>query len=198
MSLPIIFGFILVGLILTYIGGMIITVVAFRRSVVWGLGTILLPLVGVIVVFRQWTEAKPGFLLALLGLTLAVGPFALGDVRDQLQKELVSKFPQASGVTAGLQDKLQKLEKNLPQTPAETVPSVATQTAQIDQLDQEISELTTALGREYALLTERKKTLKTNVPEDVKAFNEAAAVYSQRNTMLKTKREERERLGAAR
>jgi len=198
MSLPIIFGFILVGLILTYIGGMIITVVAFRRSVVWGLGTILLPLVGVIVVFRQWTEAKPGFLLALLGLTLAVGPFALGDVRDQLQKELVSKFPQASGVTAGLQDKLQKLEKNLPQTPAETVPSVATQTAQIDQLDQEISELTTALGREYALLTERKKTLKTNVPEEVRAFNEAAAVYSQRNTMLKTKREERERLGAAR
>ncbi len=198
MSLPIIFGFILVGLILTYIGGMIITVVAFRRSVVWGLGTILLPLVGVIVVFRQWTEAKPGFLLALLGLTLAVGPFALGDVRDQLQKELVSKFPQASGVTAGLQDKLQKLEKNLPQTPSETVPSVATQTAQIDQLDQEISELTTALGREYALLTERKKTLKTNVPEEVKAFNEAAAVYSQRNAMLKTKREERERLGAAR
>lgn len=197
MSLPLLFGIILLGLILIYIGSMIITVVAFRRGVGWGLGTILLPIVGLIVVFKEWAEAKNGFWVAVLGCMLAITPFAVGDLRDQVQKAIVSKFPQTKGVATQWEGKLAELEKTLPQAAEETLPSVAAQTAQLDQLDRDIAELTALLTKQYTELNERKKKLKTDAPADVKAFNQAAAEYTQRNAELKAKREERARIGGA-
>ena len=45
---------------------------AFKVSVVWGLGVILLAPIGLVFLFKNWRENKTSFLLQLAGLVLVV------------------------------------------------------------------------------------------------------------------------------
>ena len=49
-------------------------------SVAWGLGVLLLPPVGLVLLFKNWRESKTSFLLQVAGLTLVVAGALLGHV----------------------------------------------------------------------------------------------------------------------
>lgn len=52
------------------VGGIMILIAAFRESVLWGLGCLFIPIVGLIFVLAHWREAKAGFLIQLFGLAV--------------------------------------------------------------------------------------------------------------------------------
>lgn len=62
-------GGILLGLgaVLAVIGSIWLLIAAFRQSIWWGLGSILLPLVWLIFVILNWDEAQKPFLCSLAG-----------------------------------------------------------------------------------------------------------------------------------
>ncbi|HOX05517.1 MAG TPA: hypothetical protein PK280_03865 [Planctomycetota bacterium] len=68
-----------VGLILTIVGGIVafvgaimVLIQAFKVSVLWGLGSLFVPLVSLIFVIMNWGVAKKGFLIQLAGLGLLI------------------------------------------------------------------------------------------------------------------------------
>jgi hypothetical protein len=76
----------IIGLILLVIGGVIsfvagiwFLVVAFRESVLWGLGCLLIPFVSLIFLIIHWSEAKRPFLWSLL----AIVPMVIGALMSQ-------------------------------------------------------------------------------------------------------------------
>jgi hypothetical protein len=85
-----ILGYILygIGIIISLIYGIQLLIMAFRHSVLWGLGYLCVPFVALIFIFMHWSETKGPFLKALIGLpfmiagVLLVGPenFAGGSV----------------------------------------------------------------------------------------------------------------------
>jgi len=62
----------LAGGVLLLIGCIMFIVNAFKVSVVWGLGVILLAPIGLVFLFKNWRENKTSFLLRLAGLVLVV------------------------------------------------------------------------------------------------------------------------------
>jgi hypothetical protein len=67
---------VLVGLALMVLGGLVFVVKAFRESVLWGLGVLLLPFVSLVFLVLHWRQAKDPFLLQLIGL----GVMLLGSI----------------------------------------------------------------------------------------------------------------------
>lgn len=63
-----------IGLLLSIIGGIWLLVVAFKTSILWGLGTFFIPFVGLVFVFMHWQVAKKPFLLSLLAVVLLIVP----------------------------------------------------------------------------------------------------------------------------
>jgi hypothetical protein len=47
-------------------------VVTFKKSVWWGLGSLFIPLVGLIFVILNWQETKKPFLIYLAGVVMVV------------------------------------------------------------------------------------------------------------------------------
>jgi len=68
----------LAGGVLLLIGCIMFIVNAFKVSVVWGLGVILLAPIGLVFLFKNWRENKTSFLLQLAGLALVVVGVLLG------------------------------------------------------------------------------------------------------------------------
>jgi hypothetical protein len=62
----------IVGIILALVGGIGMLIVAFRESVLWGIGCLLIPLVSLIFVISHWDEAKKPFLIQLAGVVLMI------------------------------------------------------------------------------------------------------------------------------
>lgn len=56
-----------VGLAIMFFAGVWFLVTAFRASIWWGLGCLLIPLVSLVFLILHWQEAKQPFLLQLLG-----------------------------------------------------------------------------------------------------------------------------------
>lgn len=59
----VVLGYLLIGIgvILALIGGIGLLIAAFKESVIWGLGCLLVPLVGLIFVVTHWAESKNSF-----------------------------------------------------------------------------------------------------------------------------------------
>ncbi len=68
----------LAGGVLLLIGCIMFIVNAFKVSVVWGLGVILLAPIGLVFLFKNWRENKTSFLLQLAGLVLVVVGVLIG------------------------------------------------------------------------------------------------------------------------
>ena len=57
-----------VGGIIMFVGGIMFLITAFKESVLWGLGTMFVPFVGLIFLITHWQDAKKPFLIQLMGL----------------------------------------------------------------------------------------------------------------------------------
>lgn len=62
----------ILGSILMIGGGIWLLVVAFQESLLWGLGCLLVPFVGLVFVIMNWSESKNPFFVQLAGLVLGV------------------------------------------------------------------------------------------------------------------------------
>jgi len=66
------------GFLLMLLGWIAFIVMAFRESILWGLGVLFLPFVSLIFLVLHWARAKNSFFLQLWGLLIViVGAFAL-------------------------------------------------------------------------------------------------------------------------
>ena len=64
--------FLLIGMLLVLIGGIWLLVVTFKQGVLWGLGSLVVPVVSIAFVCVYWNESKKPFLLQIAGLVLIV------------------------------------------------------------------------------------------------------------------------------
>jgi hypothetical protein len=60
------------GLVICIVTGIWLLVLAFKTSVWWGLGSLIIPFVSLIFVFMHWQVAKRPFLISLAGVALVV------------------------------------------------------------------------------------------------------------------------------
>jgi uncharacterized membrane protein len=74
-----------IGLIISVIGGLWLMLEAFREHILWGLGYIFIPLVGLVFVFMHWDKAKKPFLWLVAGWILIF----LGGVLRQSRRERI-------------------------------------------------------------------------------------------------------------
>lgn len=59
-----------IGFAVIVVGGIGFLIAAFRVSILWGLGCLLLPIIQLVFLVAHWSEAKNPFLLQLLGLAI--------------------------------------------------------------------------------------------------------------------------------
>jgi hypothetical protein len=57
-----------IGSIIALVFGIQLLIIAFRTSIWWGLGSIFIPLVGLIFVILHWPQTKKPFLLSFLAI----------------------------------------------------------------------------------------------------------------------------------
>ena len=60
----------LAGLIVGLIYGIQILVLAFKKHILWGLGSLFVPFVGLVFVIKYWEETKAPFLRYLISVPL--------------------------------------------------------------------------------------------------------------------------------
>lgn len=60
------------GILVALIGGIWLLVVTFKESIWWGLGSLFLPIVGLVFVIMHWQISKKPFLIYLGGIILCV------------------------------------------------------------------------------------------------------------------------------
>ena len=63
------FGMALMGIggLVNLVGGIMVLIVAFKESVIWGLASFFVPLVIFYFVFTHWEDSKKGFLISVAG-----------------------------------------------------------------------------------------------------------------------------------
>ncbi|MBI3854327.1 MAG: hypothetical protein HY293_01405 [Planctomycetes bacterium] len=67
----------ILGIVLALGGHIGIVVAAFREGALWGLGCLLVPIVGLIFVVTHWAETKKPFLFAVAGNVLWIAGAAM-------------------------------------------------------------------------------------------------------------------------
>ncbi len=85
------FAVMLVGVVIGSIAGIWLLIEAFRVSILWGLGSIFIPLVPIIFVILHWDRARKPFLWSLLGTVLIVVPSVIqmrNFAREAAQQEV--------------------------------------------------------------------------------------------------------------
>jgi hypothetical protein len=60
------------GLVVSLVGCVMVVSLAFRKSVLWGLGTIFVPFVYLIFAITHWDDAKKGFLTGVSGAAIVM------------------------------------------------------------------------------------------------------------------------------
>ena len=68
----------LTGSLLMLLGSVMFLIKAFRVSVAWGVGVLLLAPVGIVFLVKNWRESRTSFLMQLGGLALFVAGVFLG------------------------------------------------------------------------------------------------------------------------
>jgi len=57
-----------IGGIIMFVGGIMFLIVAFKESVLWGLGSMFVPFVSLVFLIKFWGQAKRPFFIQLAGL----------------------------------------------------------------------------------------------------------------------------------
>jgi len=60
------------GLVLCFLGGLWINVLAWQRGILWGLGCLFIPVIQLIYVALNWRETKSAFFLLLAGFVVLI------------------------------------------------------------------------------------------------------------------------------
>ena len=63
-----------IGVVLMVVGGLMLLWAAFKESLLWGIGSIIVPFVALVFVVTHWSQAKVGFLVQLLDAAETVVP----------------------------------------------------------------------------------------------------------------------------
>lgn len=73
-------GMLLLGLggLIAFVGSIMILIEAFKTSILWGLGSIFIPFVGLVFVAMHWQRASRGFMIWAAGFVLIVIGSVLG------------------------------------------------------------------------------------------------------------------------
>jgi uncharacterized membrane protein len=66
------YGLIIIGAVISLIFGIQLLVLAFRTSILWGLGYLFVPFVALIFIVVHWDEAKTPFLRSLLAIPFCI------------------------------------------------------------------------------------------------------------------------------
>ena len=61
-----------IGFIIMFVGAIWILIIAFKKSVLWGLGSLFIPFVIFVFTFMNWKDTKKPFLIWLLGFIVAI------------------------------------------------------------------------------------------------------------------------------
>ncbi|HNV83563.1 MAG TPA: hypothetical protein PLF92_03755 [Arenimonas sp.] len=62
----------MLGLVIAFVGAVWLLVITFKTSVLWGLGSLFIPIVSLIFVAMHWDETKRPFLIQVVGVVLMV------------------------------------------------------------------------------------------------------------------------------
>ncbi|HOY21876.1 MAG TPA: hypothetical protein PK002_01920 [Cellvibrio sp.] len=65
-------GIDILGLAMLVIGGLWLIIEAFKTSILWGLGCLIITPVSLVFIFVHWDKAKSPFILQLVGLALII------------------------------------------------------------------------------------------------------------------------------
>jgi hypothetical protein len=60
-----------IGSVISLVGGIWLVVLAFQKSVLWGLGCLLIPCIALYFAFTNWELAKKPFLIMIGGIVLS-------------------------------------------------------------------------------------------------------------------------------
>jgi hypothetical protein len=72
-------GLVYLGGLIALVGAIWLLVVAFKKSVWWGLGSLLIPFVSLVFVILNWQDSKSPFFTQIVGVALSViGVWQLG------------------------------------------------------------------------------------------------------------------------
>ncbi len=80
-------GSIILGFVLSAVGNIWIIILAFKRHIGWGIGTLLLPFVGFVFVCMNWNSAGRPFLLYLLSIAFVVGGYFMSPTMQKNMAE---------------------------------------------------------------------------------------------------------------
>lgn len=61
---------IILGYVIMIIGGILLVIEAFKESILWGIGCLVIPIVGLVFVVMYWDVAKKPFMIQLAGLAI--------------------------------------------------------------------------------------------------------------------------------
>jgi hypothetical protein len=61
-----------IGFVIMLIFGIQILIIAFKKSILWGLGSLFIPFVGLVFVFMHWADCKTPFMRWLIGFAVSV------------------------------------------------------------------------------------------------------------------------------
>lgn len=73
---------VIAGAVLYLIGGFWLLIKAFQESILWGLGSLFIPLVGLFFAILHWADCKKPFLYGVLGLGLIIVGAAIAPPPD--------------------------------------------------------------------------------------------------------------------
>lgn len=113
---PIVFLIILfTGLFMALLGSVRLLISAFRKSIVWGLGCLLVPFCGLVYIVVDWENAKSGFFLYLkgIGVLLASTVLAVVLAPNFKAKEALQRVHARQQASASASDK----EQSAPASP---------------------------------------------------------------------------------
>lgn len=79
----------ILGIIVSAAGGIWLLVLAFKRSIVWGLVVLFVPFASLVFVVKYWNETKTAFLVSLGGYVVYAGMF-YGMVKPRIENSLVA------------------------------------------------------------------------------------------------------------
>lgn len=176
---PLTIVLVILGLLLAFIGGLVLLVAAFQENVWWGVASLFLPFASLIFVFCHWSRAKVGFGLSMLGTVFLIGAFFHGApqlrelalTRAMLPQSIGGSHVAAKDATSQIQEKRESLEK----------------------LEGQFAQDGLALTKRFEALNARRAALKNDDAAAVSAFNAEAATYQAQNTARKLAKQEIDR-----
>lgn len=78
----------LFGILLYVVGGIWLLFAAFQEGILWGLGTLCVPFVGLIFVILHWNKGGTPFLVTIGGfLVMLTGSAMSGQLTEEMQRQ---------------------------------------------------------------------------------------------------------------